>query len=522
MKVSLTWLAVILITISLIVLGIEANKVYEAFQGTVREGFLGSADPLDISINTCPANMKTHIDNEGHTVCCEGDIVNNKCQKTICTLNDAKGLPTCSKWLFAELERKRGPLPDNLCPNSMQNYFESADGKMRGCTAGKRKADGSGPLESSFCRLYKTLSDENKNENSCSNQKILESEMCPFGTPKLVWEKFDANGKPIGELRPYVMCDFTVPNVGIKKNCAIVNTYRNMQLDYKEKLDKTFNPDYIQDVRTNWKDYFCPVAKKVYFDKSVSLADAAKLNVFTGELLSGQSFSKPAIKPGRKIGNEYETVTVAPNTLVFYGTNNTNVSKVVSGKFTATNEFFGKDPIPGTRKSVFLGEGDTQQVLIGNCATELPTSFVPKQNTLLARNFQIAENYKLSFTITIRSIISNWTNVLRFTTTQKDCCNFNDRAPAIFIFPGDSRLHVRIGDARDGNWGFDSSKLPLNTPTKFELECKGQSVKLSVGGEVITRSQPSKRPSGIGNVFGSDSFYQAANAIVSDFCYERL
>ena len=513
MKVSLTWLALLLIGVAVIVLLLQGRNVYEAFQGKISEGFQSSAESIDISINTCPAKMTPFINNEGHRVCLE-EGTNN----VVCSLNDAKEDSSCSKWLYAKLAQKGL----NMCPNSMQNYFESADGKMRGCTAGKRKADGSGPLDSSFCRLYATRSDENKNENSCSNQKILESAMCPFGTRKLVWEKFDANGKPIGELRPYVMCDFTVPDSGIKKNCAITSTYRNMQKDYKENLDKSFNPEYIQDTRTNWKDYFCPVAKKVYFDKSVSLEDASKLDVDTGDLLSGQSFSKPAIKPGRKVANEYETVTVSPNTLVFYGTQQTNVSKIVSGKFTATNEFFGKDPVPGNVKSVFLGENDAQQVLVGNCATELPTSFVPKQNTLLAQGFQIAEHYKLSFTITIQRVRPNWTNIVRFTATNNDCCNFSDRSPAIFIFPGDTRLHVRIGDKTDGNWGFDTNAVPLNRPTTFVLECKNNNVKLTLGNEVIARTQPSNRFSGPGRVFAGDPSYEGANAMISDFCYERL
>ena len=294
MKVSLTWLALLLIGLAALVIGVQAKEVYEAFTTKTTEGFVVSGD-LDISINTCPAKLNDFNDN-GVGICSEGELVEGVCQKRVCTKGETgTDLPTCSEWLAADLDNKGR----DRCPVSLPKYYETGtDGNaVKGC-AMKRNRSGTGPLPNvKFCRFYPTQAEANKNADSCENQLLLEKTQCPFGTKKLVWEKFDKNGKPIGELRPYVMCDFTVPGSGIKKNCAVPDTYRNMQLDYKAKLDTNFNPDYINEITTNWKDYFCPVAKRVYLDNTVQMQDVSKLNVFTGEFLPGYSATPPPPPP---------------------------------------------------------------------------------------------------------------------------------------------------------------------------------------------------------------------------------
>ncbi len=52
------------------------------------------------------------------------------------------------------------------------------------------------------------------------------------------------------------------------------------------------------------------------------------------------------------VGREHEELTVPPNSLLRYGLNACWVEKRYGGKFKATNEFFGKDPLYGTGKIV--------------------------------------------------------------------------------------------------------------------------------------------------------------------------
>ncbi len=61
-----------------------------------------------------------------------------------------------------------------------------------------------------------------------------------------------------------------------------------------------------------------------------------------------------AKKPGQWVfvGREHQDLTVPENTLLRYGLNACWVEKRYGGKFKATNEFFGKDPLYGTGKIV--------------------------------------------------------------------------------------------------------------------------------------------------------------------------
>jgi hypothetical protein len=52
------------------------------------------------------------------------------------------------------------------------------------------------------------------------------------------------------------------------------------------------------------------------------------------------------------LGREHEELTVPENSLLRYGLNKNWVAKRHSGKFKATNEFFGHDPLYGTGKVV--------------------------------------------------------------------------------------------------------------------------------------------------------------------------
>ena len=152
MKVSLSWLGVFLILAFLIYFIVYGSHVYETFQNKdIHESFTSQGDPSDLKITKCPASSVSYINNKGITLCCDGIIVNGTCSgTTMCSLSESTSTaPTCSEWMEAYLDEKAV----ERCPMSMPNYFESEDGKMVGCTSGKRKKDGSAPLgkEASSC-----------------------------------------------------------------------------------------------------------------------------------------------------------------------------------------------------------------------------------------------------------------------------------------------------------------------------------------------------------------------------------
>ena len=61
-----------------------------------------------------------------------------------------------------------------------------------------------------------------------------------------------------------------------------------------------------------------------------------------------------AKKPGNWVflGNEHQQLTVPENSLLRWGRNSKWYEKRVTGNFTATNGFFGYDPLIGTGKVV--------------------------------------------------------------------------------------------------------------------------------------------------------------------------
>ncbi len=156
------------------------------------------------------------------------------------------------------------------------------------------------------------------------------------------------------------------------------------------------------------------------------------------------------------------------------------------------------------------------------CEGNLPTSFVPRSNNIARSNFTMPENYICSFTVKPISVRGGWSNLFRFGTGTGDCCGHGQRALALWFFPGNTRLHIRIGDNRDGNWGLDTDNLPINQESKVRIECIGSQVTVTVNSRTYTGSQPGQRYSGQLNLYTGDRFFEQANVEISKFCLSRL
>lgn len=151
----------------------------------------------------------------------------------------------------------------------------------------------------------------------------------------------------------------------------------------------------------------------------------------------------------------------------------------------------------------------------------LPKSYTPTQGSVIGQT-DMTGDYTLSFTITPKGYVGNWANIVRFQNApggQGDCCGFGQRSPAIWFFPGALSLHVRIGDSWDGNWGINTDPIPMGYPSNVTVECKGRSVRVIVNGRIYADTQPSRRYAGKMTVYGSDPWYPAANADITNFKY---
>jgi len=130
-------------------------------------------------LESCPSGYKSFYDHSGDIICCDGEIVANKCiSERRCALN-GKGstdMPNCISFLTEEY-KEHGK---KQCPSTMTSYFEDRGKKIKGCTNGLLNATMTGPLATTQakCMIYDSW-DKNMNSlDSCLNQKELNEFDC--------------------------------------------------------------------------------------------------------------------------------------------------------------------------------------------------------------------------------------------------------------------------------------------------------------------------------------------------------
>lgn len=182
------------------------------------------------------------------------------------------------------------------------------------------------------------------------------------------------------------------------------------------------------------------------------------------------------------------------------------------------------DPAVGVVRT--LASGTVQSVPQTTCRPGLSSSYKPQINRVLGTVPMTRGDYSLSFTIKPTGLVGNWSNIIRFRSAavpMADCCTPGQRSPAIWFFPGTLNLHVRIGDLNDGNWGINTDPIPMGQPVTFNLICKGNSVTLTLHKWSYTMKQPSSRAKGTNmTIYGSDPWYPAAQADITNLCYTEL
>lgn len=155
-------------------------------------------------LSSCPSGYKSFYNSDGNTVCCDGEMVANKClSDNQCTLN-GKGtpeMPNCTE-LLKRLYLKKSK---EYCMPSLPNYFEDKSKKIKGCTSGSLNDIMTAPrkYDQPKCIIYSSFEDNTNSKDSCVNQKLLDLAQC-FGnncTKELV--------KPIKTAPPLVAIGFT-------------------------------------------------------------------------------------------------------------------------------------------------------------------------------------------------------------------------------------------------------------------------------------------------------------------------
>jgi hypothetical protein len=135
----------------------------------------------DIEINACPTFSSEIQTSKGSTDCCQGDMVDGKCNgKTFCTKSPAyPGVPSCvDAWreIFAKKSLE-------FCPPTMKNYYENVrdPGGVKGCSSSPITKNGAQPKDSlqPRCVVYSSESMNRGTANSCYLEKERAKIQCP-------------------------------------------------------------------------------------------------------------------------------------------------------------------------------------------------------------------------------------------------------------------------------------------------------------------------------------------------------
>ncbi len=217
--------------------------------------------------------------------------------------------------------------------------------------------------------------------------------------------------------------------------------------------------------------------------------------------------------------------------------------------FTISNTTLGGDILPGVSKRLWIdfvppfsqtvkqfvaNEGATVNFsslveslpnapTVTPPQTFLPPNFTPRTGQILGTAWNNGD-YQISMEIYPSQMLFNvWGGIVHFSTSGRDCCTPGDRIPGIWFIPSSLRVHIRIGDMNDGNWGVDTaSSCLLNTWNQLTIVCRGRSIQVRLNQEVINITQPSTRPRGVATVFAPISAYPGARATIRNFRFTSL
>ena len=77
------------------------------------------------------------------------------------------------------------------------------------------------------------------------------------------------------------------------------------------------------------------------------------------------------------------------------------------------------------------------------------------KNNQIATIANFGPEYRVKVKVIVHSARSEWSNILRFTSTDSNCCNIGDRVPAIFLRPGGGAIAITNAVGANGNYHFD-------------------------------------------------------------------
>ena len=258
----------------LVCIGIAALAIGLLIKSISNEGFTSTSSSIRIS--ACPAKTVTYVTTNGDTNCCDGDVVDDRCNgRDVCSLSPSSpnGLLSCGDWIIREWATRS----NRFCTNSMPYYFGTMDRRSddpQGCSASQCTPDGGSPqdLTKPTCKIYQSSVDDYGKIDSCFNAGALDKLQCPTArsTKNVV-----LSGTVNGTLSPALLqCSYTPPNGALSNNLPVMC---NDVERYKTFMQATNNIDSKIDANSLVDVGFCPASKAYYVDGTLTRANAIGL-----------------------------------------------------------------------------------------------------------------------------------------------------------------------------------------------------------------------------------------------------
>ncbi len=210
---------------------------YFLWKPETKEGFETSYSVDMLQINTCPTFAMEIQTTKGSTDCCQGDMVDGKCNgTTFCTKSPAyMGVPNCID-AWREYFTKKS---SDICPSTIPNYYEDVTNpaSQKGCSAGPISSDGKMPKDttSKQCKIYTSEEDNKTKSDSCYVEKLRAKVQCPainrISPPAALYPDWRDKSKYLA-----ITCDYPF-EIGMPLQC----------------FDRASVERYLDTVTPNWR-----------------------------------------------------------------------------------------------------------------------------------------------------------------------------------------------------------------------------------------------------------------------------
>lgn len=224
----------------------------------VEEPFVATATS-EYHLESCPSGYQSFYDPDGSVMCCDGEIVANKCitEKQCSLTGKGDKIPNCVTQVMTDYATKG----ETQCPPTMGAYFENREKKTKGCTDGFLNETLTGPRNTTqgVCVIYPTLEENIRSRDSCYLRKKLDELAC-FGE-NCVKEIVT----PQANAPPLLSIQFT-DREGIRRT-AYTRASMEAYLSVTNPMWKERGMDLSKNTSV------AEVARELYVNKSISIAE---------------------------------------------------------------------------------------------------------------------------------------------------------------------------------------------------------------------------------------------------------